>query len=233
MANTIDSSVLNNMNLGAATKQTQSSTQEMSDSFMTLLVTQLKNQDPTKPMENAEMTSQLAQINTVNGIQELNATLEGITGQIDAGQTLQAAALIGQGVLVPGDRVLVGKGSDEIDGVATTPFGIELASPADEVKVTLTNGAGEVVRTFDVGPLDAGVESFTWNGKLSDGEGGTDVPTGEYKVSIQATQGGEPIPTTALNYAQVNGVVKTDGGPRLDLGALTDQVRLEDVRQIL
>ena len=233
MANTIDTNTLNNLNLGAAGKQTKSSTQEMSDSFMTLLVTQLKNQDPTKPMENAEMTSQLAQINTVNGIQELNTTLEGITGQIDAGQTLQATALIGQGVLVPGDRVLVGKGSEDVEGVATTPFGVELTSPADEVKVTLTNGAGEVVRTFDVGPLDAGVESFAWDGKLSKSEGGADVPVGEYKVSVSATQGGEPVAVTTLNYAQVNGVIKTESGPRLDLGALTDQVGLEEVRQIL
>jgi flagellar basal-body rod modification protein FlgD len=232
MANSIDSGVLNNMNLGAAAKQTQGTSQELSDSFMTLLVTQLKNQDPLKPMENAEMTSQLAQINTVNGIQELNTTLEGITGQIDAGQTLQAAALIGQGVLVPGDRVLVGKGSDEVEGVATTPFGVELKSPAEQVKITITNGAGEVMRTYEnVGPLDAGVQSFTWDGTLSDGK--TTAPAGEYKVSIEATLDDEPVAVTSLHYAQVNGVVKTDSGPRLDLGALSDQVRLEDVRQIL
>ncbi len=233
MANTIDSGVLNNMNLGAAAKQTQGTSQALSDSFMTLLVTQLKNQDPLKPMENAEMTSQLAQINTVNGIQELNTTLEGITSQIDSGQTLQAAALIGQGVLVPGDRVLVGKGSDDVDAVATTPFGVELRSPADEVKITLTSKGGEVVRTFDVGPLGAGVESFTWDGLAGEGENSAPVAEGEYTVSIEASQGGDPVSVTTLNYAQVGGVVKTDSGPRLDLGAIDGQVGLEDVRQIL
>lgn len=231
MANTIDNSVLSNMNLGAAAKQTQGTSQELSDSFMTLLVTQLKNQDPLKPMENAEMTSQLAQINTVNGIQDLNSTLEDITGQIDAGQTLQAAALIGQGVLVPGDRVLVGQGSDEVDGVATTPFGVELDSAADQVKITITNEAGEVVRTFDVGALDAGVESFTWDGTLSDGQ--TMAPSGSYRVNIAATLDDKPVTVTALNYAQVGGVVKTASGPQLDLGATLDPVALSDVRQIL
>lgn len=231
MANTIDNSVLNNMNLGAAAKQTRGTSQELSDSFMTLLVTQLKNQDPLKPMENAEMTSQLAQINTVNGIQELNTTLEGITGQINAGQNLQAAALIGQGVLVPGNQVLVGKGSDEAAGVATTPFGIELASPADAARVTITNGNGEVVRAFDVGALDKGVESFTWDGTLNDGH--SLAPEGAYKVKVEATQGDKPVPVTLLNYAQVSGIVTSGNGPRLDLGATAGQARLEDVRQIL
>ncbi|MEC9482145.1 MAG: flagellar hook assembly protein FlgD [Halomonas sp.] len=231
MANTIDNSVLSTMNLGAATKQAQGTNQELSDSFMTLLVTQLKNQDPLKPMENAEMTSQLAQINTVNGIQELNTTLEGITGQIDAGQSLQAAALIGQGVLVPGDRILVGKGSEDVDGVATTPFGIELESPAEQVKITITNEAGEVVRTFEVGVLDAGVESFTWDGTLDDGQ--SVAPAGAYRVGIEATQSGKLVAVSALTYAQVGGVITTQEGPRLDLGPTLDQAKLTDVRQIL
>ncbi|MCG7598664.1 flagellar hook assembly protein FlgD [Halomonas sp. McH1-25] len=231
MANSIDSGVLSNMNVGAAGKQTQNTSQELSDSFMTLLITQLKNQDPTKPMENAEMTSQLAQINTVNGIQDLNKTLEGITGQIDAGQALQASALIGQGVLVPGNRIVAGQSDDAAGGLVTTPFGVELASPAEKLTITITNGSGEVVRTYEQGPFEAGVQSFTWPGTLSDGN--TDAPAGNYKVSVEATQGDEPVPVTVLNYALVNGVIKGENGPRLDLGGLTDQVDLEDVRQIL
>ncbi len=228
MANTIDTSVLNSLNqTTGASANKASATGDLSDSFMTLLVTQLKNQDPMNPMENAEMTSQLAQINTVNGIQDLNKTLEGITSQIDAGQTLQSAALIGQGVLVPGNRVLK-------EGEATTPFGVELEQPADEVTITITNDTGEVVRSFsadDIGALDAGVQSFTWDGTLQDGK--TQAADGSYKLAIQASQGGEPISVTALNYAQVGGVVTTDSGPRLDLGAISGQVGLDAVRQIL
>ncbi|WP_136067324.1 flagellar hook assembly protein FlgD [Modicisalibacter radicis] len=228
MANTIDTSVLNSLNqTTGASANKASATDDLSNSFMTLLVTQLKNQDPMNPMENAEMTSQLAQINTVNGIQDLNKTLEGITSQIDAGQTLQAAALIGQGVLVPGSRVLK-------EGEVTTPFGVELEAPADEVTISITNDSGEVVRSFsadDIGALDAGVQSFTWDGTLQDGK--TQAADGSYNVSIQASQGGEPVNVTALNYAQVGGVVTTDSGPRLDLGAISGQVGLDAVRQIL
>ncbi|MGC3874862.1 flagellar hook assembly protein FlgD [Halomonas sp. GXIMD04776] len=232
MANTIDSSVLSALNPTAAAKPAQGSTQELSDSFMTLLVTQLKNQDPLKPMENAEMTSQLAQINTVNGIQDLNTTLEGITGQIDAGQTLQATALIGQGVLVPGNQILSG-GEGEDDTVATTPFGVELASSADDVTITITNSNGEVVRQYlpeKMGALDKGVHSFAWDGKLADG---TAAPSGAYRFTIEATQGDEPVNVTSLNYALVGGVIKSEGGPRLDLGAKMASVSLDDVRQIL
>ncbi|WP_048308163.1 flagellar hook assembly protein FlgD [Halomonas sp. PR-M31] len=232
MANTIDSSVLSALNPAASNKPAQGSTQELSDSFMTLLVTQLKNQDPLKPMENAEMTSQLAQINTVSGIQELNTTLQGITGQIDAGQTLQATALIGQGVLVPGNQILSG-GAGEGDTIATTPFGVELASAADKVTVTITNANGEVVRQYlpeKMGALDKGVHSFAWDGELADGSA---APSGAYRFNVEATQGDEPVNVTSLNYALVGGVIKTDGGPRLDLGAKMDSASLDDVRQIL
>lgn len=220
-SNTIDSSVLSALN---QTSGSQSTSADLQSSFMTLLVTQLKNQDPLNPMDNSQMTSQLAQINTVSGIQTLNETLQGINGQIDAGQTLQAAALIGKGVLVPGDRVLVGE-----DGT-TTPFGLELGQAADDVQVSIVDGAGKEVRSFDLGALDAGVQSFSWDGLLDDG---TQAPQGAYKVVVKATSGGNDMDTTSLNYALVSGISSGDDGPLLDLGGITDQVKLADIRQIL
>lgn len=220
--NNLDPSVLGALNGTAAGNK--DSAKGLQNNFMTLLVTQLKNQDPMNPMDNSQMTSQLAQINTVNGIQSLNDTLEGINGQIDAGQTLQAAALIGKGVLVPGHRVLVGE-----DGT-TTPFGIELDQPAQDVKVTITDGAGQVMHRFDLGAQDAGSQSFSWDGKLDDG---SQAPQGSYHVSVQATRDGTDSDATSLNYALVNGISAGDSGPMLDLGGIADQVSLDDVRQIL
>lgn len=81
---------------------------DLHNSFLTLLVAQLKNQDPTNPMQNNELTSQLAQINTVQGIEKLNTTLGAISGRISSNQSLQASALIGHGVMVPGNNILVG-----------------------------------------------------------------------------------------------------------------------------
>ncbi len=218
----LDPAVLNALN--GTTRGKSDAASGLQDHFMTLLVTQLKNQDPMNPMDNSQMTSQLAQINTVSGIQELNATLASINGQIDAGQVLQAAALIGKGVLVPGDRVLVGE-----DGT-TTPFGLELDQPADEVRITITDGAGQVVRHFELGPQDAGLQSFVWDGELEDG---TQAPRGAYTVSVQALGDGGELDVTGLNYALVSGVSSSGNGPLLDLGGIADPVGLDDVRQIL
>ncbi|HEU0277679.1 MAG TPA: flagellar hook assembly protein FlgD [Rhodanobacteraceae bacterium] len=197
---------------------------DLQNNFMTMLITQLKNQDPLNPMDNSQMTAQLAQINTVSGIQDLNKTLQSITGQIDTGQTLQAAALIGKGVLVPGSRVLVGS-----DGT-TTPFGFELAAPADSVQVAITDGSGQVVRSYDLGAEDAGTQSFTWDGTLADG---TPAPQGAYSVAIKATSAGKAVTVTSLNYALVTGISHGTNGPLLDLGGIANQVGLGDIRQIL
>lgn len=231
MANTIDSSVTSALNAGAASGRAGQSA-ALQDSFMTLLVTQLQNQDPLSPMENKEMTSQLAQINTVSGIEKLNDSLGQINDQIDAGQTLQASGLIGKGVLVPGDRILLSQGEDGDGEVTTTPFGVELEQPADNVTVTITNQAGEVINRYDLGGVDAGVESFSWDGETSDGQIAAD---GAYHVSVEASRGGEPVPVDSLNYAVVGSVTPpTDGGPlTLDLGAVYGRVELSDIKQIL
>lgn len=232
MASTIDSSLLSGLNAGlSASKGTKAggNAAAMSDSFMTLLVTQLKNQDPLNPMENAEMTSQLAQINTVSGIDKLNTTLEGINQQIDAGQALQAAGLVGQGVLVPGDRLLLSTSDD--GAVATTPFGVELDQPADNLRVTISDAAGQVVSQYDTGPVKAGVSSFTWDGEAASGEPATQ---GAYQVKVEATVDDKAIASRELNYARVGGVIpQENGGALLDLGAIYGQVGLGEVKQIL
>lgn len=222
VSNVIDSGVTSALN---GTASTSSNSADLQNSFMTLLVAQLQNQDPMNPMENAEMTSQLAQINTVSGIESLNETLAGINGQLDTSQVLQAADMIGKGVLVEGERVLVGE-----EG-ATTPFGVELPQAADEVRITIRNAVGEVVRTFEPFSMDAGVESFTWDGTTNDG---SVVPEGSYSVSVTAMADGDSIVATTLNYALVSGVsLDASGAPVLDLGGITEPVDLDDIRQIL
>lgn len=236
MSTTIDSGVLNALNAGGASRSggtagmRANESGDLRDNFMTLLITQLQNQDPLNPLENNEMTSQLAQINTVSGIEDLNKTLSGITRQIDAGQTLQATGLIGQGVLVPGDRVLLEQGEE--GGVHTTPFGIELGQSAENVRVTISGSDGQVINRYDIGSVKAGVESFTWDGKTS--EGNAAVP-GAYRVNVEAMNGDKTLSSQTLNYAMVGGITPPDenGGVRLDLGAIYGQVGLDQVKQIL
>lgn len=227
----VDSSVLNSVNGGGTNGLSTRQSDELRNSFMTLLITQLQNQDPLKPMENSEMTSQLAQINTVSGIEELNSTLQAITSQMDANQALQASGLIGKGVMVPGKDILLEQDSD--GNTYTTPFGIELAEPAKSVKATIVGDGGQVIRTLDLKSLDAGVHSFDWGGENDQGQA---VVSGRYAVQLEATDAeGEKIDSTALQYAVVNRVTPNDGSGsvRLDLGAIYGQISLNDVKQIL
>lgn len=206
----------------SSTSSSSSTADDLQSNFLTLLVTQLKNQDPTNPMENNELTTQLAQINTVSGIEKLNTTLASVSSQINSSQSLQASTLIGKGVMVAGSQILAGSGQ-------TTPFGFELASASDKTTVTIKDASGAVVRTIDLGAQTAGVHSYTWDGSLADG---TTAPDGKYSFTLAASSGSDQLVAQPLNYALVNGVTTDTSGAVLDLGTLGTST-LDKVRQIL
>jgi len=142
MTSTIASSVLSTMNSTSTTAEsTTSAADDLQDQFLTLLTTELQNQDPTDPMDNSEMVTQLAQISTISSIEDVTSTLEGISSQISASETLQASALVGNGVLIDGNVIQVDS------GVATT-FGVTLDSDADSVSVTIKDSSGTSCRTW-------------------------------------------------------------------------------------
>ncbi|WP_455427750.1 flagellar hook assembly protein FlgD [Dryocola sp. LX212] len=201
---------------------TGSSASDLQGSFLTLLVAQLKNQDPTNPMQNNELTTQLAQISTVSGIEKLNTTLGSVSGQISNNQQVQASTLIGHGVMIPGSKILSGS-------EATTPFGVELQQAADKVTATITDASGKVVRTIDIGALTAGVHTFTWDGSMTDG---TTAPDGAYNVAINASNGSTQLVAQPLNFAQVFGVTLSNGATQLDLGTY-GTTTLDQIRQII
>lgn len=208
----------------ATTSAARDRTSDMSEQFMTLLVAQMQNQDPLNPMDNSQVTSQIAQINTVSGINDLNDSLANINSQIDTSQQLQASALIGRGVLVPGDGISVGE-----EGAAT-PFGMELEGPASTVKLTITDSIGTVVHESSYEDQPAGVQSFSWDGKDA---AGAIVGAGSYRVTVTATgPDGEPVAVKPLSMGYVGGVVSGSDGPQLDLGP-NGLVSLDDVRQII
>ena len=206
------------------------SSSDLKSSFLTLLVAQLKNQDPTNPLQNNELTSQLAQISTLSGIEKLNTTLGSISGQIDSSQSLQASSLVGHGVMIPGSTILAGKSAgSESENVDTTPFGIELTQAADKVTATITDGNGKVIRTLNVGAQTAGVHTFTWDGKLDDG---TAAPDGAYNISFAASQGTTQLVVQPLQFALVQGVTLGKDGNKLDLGTY-GTTTMDQVRQII
>ncbi len=209
--------------LTSSSASSGNSSADLQNQFLNMLVAQLQNQDPTNPMDNSQLTTQLAQINTLSGIEKLNTTLGSISGQINTSQALQSSTLIGHGVMINGSQVLVGSGT-------TTPFGVELATASTATTVTIKDSNGSTVRTLDLGKLSAGVHTFSWDGKLDDGT--TVAPDGKYTVSLAASNGSTQLVAQPLNYAYVNGVSTTGDTTKLDLGTM-GSATLDEIRQIL
>jgi flagellar basal-body rod modification protein FlgD len=165
--------------------------------FLKLLVTQMQNQDPLSPMDNAQITSQMAQINTVNGIEKLNGTVEGLNSNFVQMQAVSAAALVGHDVTVQGNRLAIANGV----GVG----GLELTSTASDVKVEVLSPAGRVVDTLDLGSLKAGRHSFNWPaGDTADGA--------PYRFKVVASNGSSVVPTTPLMRDRVQAVSTSGTG---------------------
>ncbi|TCT38403.1 flagellar basal-body rod modification protein FlgD [Providencia alcalifaciens] len=94
----------------------KSQSDDMRDTFLTMIVTQMKNQDPTKPMDNADLTGQLAQIATLESMNKLSDSVTGISQQIGSGQSLQATQLVGKGVLIPRNEIVLAPLKKESSG---------------------------------------------------------------------------------------------------------------------
>jgi flagellar basal-body rod modification protein FlgD len=202
-------------------KTAESTAAAAQDRFMTLLVTQMKNQDPLNPLDNAQVTSQLAQLSTVTGIDKLNTTLEALKGSYQSSQSLQAAGMIGHGVMVPGSSVNLA------DGKAL--FGIDLTEPADKVKVTIRDASGKAVHEIDLGAQEVGMLPLAWDGAT---DSGTPAADGKYSFEVTATRAGQKSAATALMFGQVASVSTGAQGVKLSLPNI-GEVNFSDVRQIL
>ena len=172
------------------------------DRFLKLLVAQLNNQDPMNPMDNAQMTSQMAQMSTVSGIEQVNATLKNITDQFGAMQMLQGSNLVGHNVLVSGNTLT------PISGTAVGA--IDLAGPADSVKVDILSPGGQVLDTIDAGALAAGRNYFNWDASKYQG-------SGDLTFKVTATAAGNAVATTSLSRDQVISVGLQNGAMSLQL----------------
>lgn len=212
MVTAVTSSTSSTSSVGSTT-----SVQAQQDRFLKLLVTQMRNQDPLNPMDNAEITSQMAQLSTVTGIEKLNETLAAFT----KAQAFQSVDMIGHYVLAPGKHMDLASGT----GLA----GVELASAADDVTVKIFNSSGSLVRTLDLGELDAGVNAFTWDGKT---DAGTTAADGSYTFTVSAGLEGKTVTSTSLAVGKVQSVLMDDVGPALSVSGM-GLVGLDDIRQVL
>lgn len=188
---------------------TAKSIDDTQNRFIKLLVTQMRNQDPLNPMDNAQVTSQMAQLSTVTGIDKLNSTLETLINNVQMGQSYQASNLIGRSVLTPGDTIqTAGEGGY---------YGIELPIGADKVTINIKDGSGATIRTMELGKQDAGTIPLTWDGLKDDGVA---AANGSYKFEVNATIAGNKAESTNLSFAKVLSISNYPTGVKLNLSNL-------------
>jgi len=193
---------------------------DASDRFLTLLVAQLQNQDPLNPLDNAQVTTQLAQISTVSGISQLNDTVAALGASMGISQYLQAANLVGHDVVLGGNDLTLADGKAQ--------GGMQLSAAADHVTVAISDAAGNVVRTVDLGAQDAGTRFFDWDGKTDSGGA---APAGHYTFAVTATSAGKAVTFDTLMHATVEGIVSTPSGALLQLNN-GNQIAFDAVKQI-
>jgi len=220
MSTVQDSSSVSSLFGASATTAVKSTSEETEDRFLSLLVAQLKNQDPLNPLDNAEITSQMAQLSTVQGIENMNATLESFVASMGASQLSEAANLIGHGVLVPGNTL--------DPSLQQNVVGFDLSLPADSVSVSILDSAGNEIRSLDLGSRAEGVNVVVWDGLTSSGAA---APAGAYSFVVDSTIAGQPVSNTSLYLSAVSSVSQSSAGVVLNL--MDDaSVSYGDIKQV-
>lgn len=222
MTNSIDTNALND--LGLAGRSAPSNRGELGqDDFLELMITQLRNQDPFKPMESGQFLGQIAQFGTVSGIEEVRSALESLATAMSANRTLQAANLVGRDALVSASEAwLPPQGS--IRGAIATPPGATSAT----IEVYDLNGSLVDSRAVSLTGHAAG--TFEWDGTLPDG---TTAPSGYYQLRARGEVDGAPAALDVLVSGRVESVSVADQGQSVEL-TLTGLgvVNLNDVRRV-
>jgi flagellar basal-body rod modification protein FlgD len=163
--------------------------------FLTLMLAQLKNQDPTSPVDSNQFLNQLASLSTVQGITQLNTSFASLSSSLTSNQAMQASTLLGHHVLVSSPTaVLAANGS--VTGAISVP------QTTSQAVLNISTSSGVLIRQIDLGAQSKGLANFTWDGKQQDG---SQAPAGTYTLSAQFA--GAKSGTAASTY--VNGTVQS------------------------
>jgi flagellar basal-body rod modification protein FlgD len=216
---------------GTSSSATAASTQNLSDTFLKLLVAQMNNQDPLNPVDNSQITSQMAQISTVTGINNLNSTVNQLVSQLQQSQAVQSTQMSGHTVLVPGNALTLSSSGISGSTQAMAAYGgFSLPQAADSVTVTVKDSTGATVRTMNLGSLGAGLQDFSWNGAT---DGGAQAAAGNYTYTVAATAAGQSVSATAYSAQQVVGLTPQSDGSVQFLLSNGSQVGFSSIAQIM
>ncbi len=192
------------------------------EDFLKLMTTQLRMQSPLQPLENGQFLAQMAQFSSVKGIQELTASFAKLADALAAARALQAAAMVGREVTVPGSVL-------ELESRGGARGAVDVPASSGQVVVRVLDASGQLIRRLELGSRPAGLTSFSWDGT---DEAGEPVAPGTYRFEAQARIDGQMQALEGYRLARVRAVaLGGEEGVRLVL-ANGDQVSLAKVRQI-
>ena len=193
------------------------------EAFLKLMITQMKNQNPMEPQDNGEFLTQMAQFGTVEGINKLQNSFSALSASLQSNQALQASALVGRKVLVPGQ-------SGVLSPNGTLSGQIELPNGVSQLQLAVYNPQGELVRRMDLGDSSAGRVKFEWDGR---DESGNALPAGNYIVRAEAMSQGTTKSFSTSIAANVDSVNLADKNGELQLNlAGIGTVPFSQIKQI-
>lgn len=220
----IDPSILQMGGAGASsTPKKAAPPQTLSQNdFLKLMTSQLKAQDPLKPLDNSQFVSQMAQFSTVSGIQSLQDSFSKLAASLSSTNMLQGASLVGRDVLVPSNTAVLGA-SGGVNGAVDLPASGTLV-------VEVTDSAGQVLRHMELGSQPAGLARFNWDGNDNTG---TRLAAGSYRINARVVNGQDTQAATSYVVGHVNSVATdSNNGLTVDVQGL-GTVSLGNIRQIL
>lgn len=224
MSTNIDSAVLEGLGLAAPQKKAVASNQTDEDTFMKLILTQLQNQDPTKPMDNSQFLSQLAQFKSVSGIDDLKKSVDAMADSFQSNQALQASSLVGRWVMVESS-------SGQLWDKAGMAGAVEVPSSASQVMVSIKDASGQVIKQINLGPQEKGVVNFNWDG-LDDN--GNTYAAGKYAIEANANIAGKSQALVTNTVVPVDSVIMGKVGTGLTVNATGfGKISLSAVKQIM
>ncbi|MBT7444501.1 MAG: flagellar hook assembly protein FlgD [Methylococcales bacterium] len=192
----VDLNVLNNIGLANPNAEAKSENELAQSDFLKLMTTQLQAQDPLKPEDNAEFLSQLAQFSTVQGIEDINSSLDRFGSSFLGTQSLQASNLVGR-------EVLTDSGSGFLSTDGNLDGFIELPSSATNVAIQITDSSGQLVRKLPLGTRPGGQSQFSWDGRDDKGER---LPPGNYGIEATGLVGGRTEAVNVLAKSKVQSI---------------------------
>lgn len=211
-------------------KSTTSTTEEENDpgklqmnDFLSLMTTQLMNQDPLSPMENGDFLGQIASFSTVSGISDLQDSFASFANVMQSDQALQGSSLVGRSVLVPSSIGVM---------TADSPMRgqINVADPVSNLELKIYSDTGELVRTIPMGTA-SGYTNFEWDGLNNDGEA---MPEGVYQFMATGSVDGQNTAFATAVIAKVDSVLVGSSGQGLTMNlAGIGSVPFSEVQEII